>query len=292
VAARAARARRTFSLQRPRRPAIVIATEACAMSIADFEQSVFADAGISHRVYRRGHGPAVVLMHELPGLVDRTIAFAEEIAQRGFRVYMPLFFGEPGDKSPIRFFLQLCISREFRLFARGGRSPVVDWLRQLCRQAHAECGGSGVGVIGMCLTGNFAISLMADERVLAPVASQPALPMGFTRAAKASLGLPREDVEAARRRGIPLLGLRFRDDPLCPRERFATLEREVPSFRPIEITVAPDDPCGLSNRRHSVLTIDFCDRAGHPTRKARDEVLDFLHRQLKPDDAAPPRPSA
>jgi dienelactone hydrolase len=274
-------------LRAPRRPAILVATEPIAMPIADFEQSVFADGGISHRVYRRGSGPAVVLMHELPGLVDRTIVFAEEIAQRGFRVYMPLFFGEPGGSSSlpttVGFFLRLCISREFRLFAQGGRSPVIDWLRQLCRGAHAECGGPGVGVIGMCLTGNFVISLMADERVLAPVASQPALPMGFSRAAKASLGVPPEDITAARQRGLPVLGLRFRDDPFCPRERFATLERELPAFRATEITVAPDDPCGLTNRKHSVLTIDFCDRAGHPTRRARDEVLDFLRRQLKPD---------
>ena len=100
-------------------------------------------------------------------MTPECIALGEAIAASGFTVHLPLLFGEPGDNHPVFFIAKLCISREFRLFASGGGSPIVDWLRALCRKVKADCGGLGVGAIGLCLTGNFAISLMADDSVLA-----------------------------------------------------------------------------------------------------------------------------
>jgi dienelactone hydrolase len=68
-----------------------------------------------------------------------------------------------------------CVSAEFRAFGAGGSSPVTRWLRALANLAHSECGGPGVGAIGMCFSGNFALSMMLESSMLAPVLSQPAL---------------------------------------------------------------------------------------------------------------------
>src|SRR5262249_39059452 len=131
------------------------------MPIPGFDEFAFTDADITHVVFRKGAGPGVVLMHELPGLTQECIRLAEAISDDGFTVHLPLLFGDPGDHHPVQFLAQLCVSHEFAIFAAGGGSPVVTWLRALCRRAKADCGGPGVGVIGLCLTGNFAISLMA-----------------------------------------------------------------------------------------------------------------------------------
>lgn len=36
-------------------------------------------------------------------------------------------------------------------------SPVIAWLRALAKSLHAEVGGVGVGAIGMCFSGGFAL---------------------------------------------------------------------------------------------------------------------------------------
>ena len=263
------------------------------MPIGDFTYFEFADGGIAHRVYRKGSGPAVVLMHEAPGMASATIALGEEIASHGFTVFMPLFFGRPGENRLLFNSLRLCVSREFHVFAARGGSPIVNWLRALCRAAWAECSGPGVGVIGMCLTGNFAIALMADGSVLAPVASQPSLPVAFTSRGHAALGVTDSELAAAKSRcaaGVPLLCLRFSNDRSIPRERFEALRAAFGAgFRGIEIDSAPGNAHDLPPKAHSVLTLDFVDREGHPTRQARDRVLGFLAEQLlgTPRDGAP-----
>ena len=136
----------------------------------------FTDGDITHTVYRRGSGRAVLLMHELPGMTQECIEYANELAQM-FAVYMPLLFGKPYDNSNVKFVPHICISKELAALSKGGGGTLVGWLRALGRKALQDCGGPGIGAIGMCLTGNFAIALMADETVLAPVASQPALPI-------------------------------------------------------------------------------------------------------------------
>jgi dienelactone hydrolase len=200
-------------------------------------------------------------------------------------VYLPLLFGRPGDRVPIRNLLSICVGREFGLLACGGAGPVADWLRALCRHAHAECGGSGVGAIGLCFTGNLAIAVMADDAVMAPVTAEPARPLfALTAASKADVGVPGEDLARAKARaaqGQPLLGLRFTQDRLCPAQRFATLRREFgPAFEAIEIESSLGNPHGISRRAHSVLTEDFVDEEGHPTRQALERVLGFLHERL------------
>jgi dienelactone hydrolase len=179
-----------------------------------------------------------------------------------------------------------CVSREFSVLARNESSPITDWLRALCRQAHAECGGPGVGAIGMCLTGNFALALMVDEAVMAPVLSQPSLPFPVSASHRAALHVSPAALDVIRRRagaGCGVLGLRFTGDPLCPAERFATLRRELgDGFEAIEVDSTPGNPHGIGRMAHSVVTTDLVDAAGHPTREALERVLGFFRERLAP----------
>jgi len=255
------------------------------MTPAGFTEFSFDADGTSHHVFLKGSGPAVVVIHELPGMTPACIGLGEEIARSGFSAYLPLLFGEPGDNAPVRFCIELCIRREIYLFSKNGGSPIVSWLRALCHRAKQECGGPGVGVIGLCLTGNFAISLMADDAVLAPVASEPALPLfALTESRRAALAVTQTELAGAVQRcaaGQPIMALRFSGDAISPAERFAALRSAFgPQFNGIEIDSSPGNPWGIRPGAHSVLTSDFKDEAGHPTRKARDEVIGFLKDRL------------
>ena len=255
-----------------------------------FDSFAFAHDGATRTVYTRGQGPAVVVMHEIPGITPQVAAFARRVADDGFRVYLPHLFGEPGRPISNGYLLgqmaRACISREFRVLASRQASPITDWLRALCRRAHGECGGPGVGALGMCLTGNFALALMVDETVMAPVLSQPSLPFGLTAAQRAALHLSDEQLATVKRRaaaGCTVLGLKFTHDPLCPPERFATLRRELGAgFEGIEIDSGPGNPHGLTRKAHSVLTTDLVDEAGHPTRAALERVLELFRTTLRP----------
>jgi dienelactone hydrolase len=199
-------------------------------------------------------------------------------------------FGTPGRPFSIGYvagqMARACISREFSVLARRASSPITDWLRALCRHAHAECRGPGVGAIGMCLTGNFALALMVDECVMAPVLSQPSLPFGVTADHRAALHVSDRDLEVVRNRakeGCGVLGLRFSADPLCPRARFERLRRELgDGFEAIEIDSGPGNPHGIPRTAHSVVTADLVDEAGHPTRQALDRVLGLFRERLRP----------
>ena len=176
------------------------------------------------------------------------------------------------------------------MLARNASSPITDWLRALCRQTHGECGGPGVGALGMCLTGNFALALMVDECVLAPVLSQPSLPFPISRSHRAALHLTPEALDTVKRRvadGCPVLGMRFSHDALCPGERFETLRRELGAgFEGIEIDSSKGSPHGIPRTAHSVLTVDLVDREGHPTRAALERTLAFLRERLQPTAGA------
>jgi dienelactone hydrolase len=180
--------------------------------------------------------------------------------------------------------LHACISREFKVLARNEASPVTIWLRALAREALRECGGPGVGALGMCLTGNFALAMMIDPAVQAPVLSQPSLPFPISKSHRRALHLAPEQLEVVKQRvrdGCPVLGLRFTNDFTCPRERFERLREELgDGFEAIEIDSSPGNPHGISPRAHSVLTMDLVDRDGHPTKQALERVLAFFRARL------------
>jgi len=259
------------------------------MPLPGFDETTFSHEGETYPVFRRGAGPGVVVIHEIPGITPPVADFARRVADAGFSVYAPSLFGTPGKPFSNGYMLgqmaRACISREFHVLATNQSSPITNYLRALCRKAHADCGGPGVGAIGMCLTGNFALSLMVDESVMAPVLSQPSLPFGVTAAHRAALHLSDDDLATVKRRaegGCGVLGMRFTHDLLSPPERFETLRRELgDGFEGIEIDSSRGNPHGIKRAAHSVVTLDLVDQQGHPTRTALDRVLAFFAERLR-----------
>ena len=249
--------------------------------LADFSSLPFTHAAATRTVYRKGSGPAVVVMHEAPGITPEVARFARYVADAGFTVLMPVLFGTPGKPVSIPYALgqmaRACVSREFAVLAENRAGPITDWLRALARQAHDEIGGRGVGAAGMCLTGNFALTLALDPWVLAPVPSQPSLPFPLTRRKAASVHASPETLQTLRRRatneGLSVLGLRFRGDPICRQARFDTLGRALGSA--FEAVVLPDEAANPEAPKppHSVLSLHLIDRDGEPTKKALRRVL-------------------
>src|ERR1700760_3856523 len=147
----------------------------------DFARREITLDGVTKVVHVAGSGPAVIVMAEMPGISPHVARFARWVRDAGFTVYMPSLFGRdgavPAVEEGVAVFQRACMSAEFRALQGGESSPVTLWLRALARQAHRECGGKGVGAIGMCFTGNFALTIMLEPSVLAPVLSQPSLPL-------------------------------------------------------------------------------------------------------------------
>ena len=247
----------------------------------------FAGKGTEHCVYHAGRGPAVLLMHELPGMNLPCISLAEEIAAAGFTVYLPLLFGRPGRNGSLLPVVDFCVRREFHVLAAGRRSPITDWMRDLCAHIHELSGGRGIGVIGMCMTGALVFALCASPAVLAAVTSQPSLPLAVFRSAKirGDLGTAPDDLDSARTRvaaeGIDILGLRFSSDIACPAERFETAKLAFGSrFKPA-VYPTPDPEHGLSRWSHTVLTGASGNLPKtHPVRHARDAVIAYLRERL------------
>lgn len=230
-----------------------------------------------------------MVIHEIPGVHPGVIEFGRRLVSAGYTVYLPSLFGRPGGPATtgpiVRSIVRVCVSREF-VFLADRTSPVTGWLRALAAQAHAECGGPGVGAVGMCLTGGFALAMAVEPEVLAPVLSQPGLPAPITHAKRAALGLDPGDLSAIQERtrdDLCVLGLRFSNDRGCPAERFDTLRRALgDAFEGIEIDSSPGNRFGISRNAHAVLTIELVDEPGHPTREALDRVLSFLGERLRP----------
>ena len=259
-----------------------------AVEIEGFTRTSFTHDGETRDVYRRGEGPGVVIATEVPGITPPVLRFAERVAAEGFTVFLPQMFGTPG--APVQFstaigvLVKACISREFSLLAAHESSPITDWLRALCRHAHETLGGKGVGAIGMCLTGNFALTLMVDPFVVAPILCQPSLPVTIGKKRRAGLHISDANLATVQQRcanGAKVLGLRFTHDFMCPPERFESLRQALgDGFEGIEIDSGPGNRWGIKRSAHSAVTNDLVDEAGHPTRQALDRVLGFLREKL------------
>ena len=257
--------------------------------LKDFSTFSFTHQERERTVYRKGEGPAVLIMHEVPGISAEVAHFARRVSDAGFTVFMPRMFGPVGVKtSPLNRvpeLMKLCVNREFHVLAENRSSPIADWLRALARHIHEEMGGRGIGAVGMCVTGNFALTLTLDPWVLAPVMGHPSLPLPITRAKAAAVHVTPETFANARRRsaedGLKVLGVRFHGDTLfCRAPRFATLRRELgDAFEGIELPAASAKP--QPEPPHSVLTIGLIDRAGEPTHEAVERILSFLSERLR-----------
>ncbi len=172
---------------------------------------------------------------------------------------------------------RICVSREIHAFAGGRSSPVTDWLRALVAKGAAE-GHDRIGVIGLCMTGNFAWALVTEPPVRAAVASEPALPMGPWQ--RGRLHLSEAEREAlARRTDVPVLNLRFTGDPICTPDKFAALRAVAPRAEEVVIDPAHKNPEG-NPFPHAVLTKDLIDEEGQPTRAAVDRVIGVLRSAL------------
>jgi dienelactone hydrolase len=265
--------------------------------LADFEPSTFSRAGRSRPVFRRGSGPAVIVISELPCITPRVAAFARRVAELGCTSVLPNLFGRPGQDPydagrwkqtsvTARSVAVGCVSREFSTWAVGRTSPVVEWLRALAAAEHARCGGPGVGAVGMCFTGGFALAMATHPAVIAPVLSQPSLPFPLSRAHRASIDCSPDDLDRVRQRcaaeGLTVLGLRFAGDRLSPAARFRTLREQLgEAFVAVELPDAAANPHARL-APHSVLTEHLVDRPGEPTRDVLDQVLGFLAARLLP----------
>ncbi len=223
--------------------------------LAGWEKSTFTAAGYTRDVYRRGSGPGVVIVHEIPGITPKVTAFANEVVDAGFTVVMPLLVGDAGRELSNGYLassmLKVCVSKEFTNWAMHQTSPIIGFLRALGRNLHQEVGGPGVGALGMCFSGGFALGMMVDDFVVAPVLSQPSMPFAMGNKARgADLNLSPDDALVVARRaaeGCQVLGLRFTGDKLVG-DRFESLRTLLG-----DAFVAVELPSN-SKRDHSVLT--------------------------------------
>lgn len=265
------------------------------MAIPGYSEQEFTHEGITKTVYRKGTGPGVIVITEVPGIHPGVIDFANILVADGFTVLVPELFGTTGKPVSggyaVGTMLKLCISKEFKLLAAHESSPITNWLRALTRQLHGELGGPGVGAIGMCLTGNFALSMAVEPSLMAPVLSQPALPLPTSKDRRSALAISGTELQTIQRRvaqeDYKVLGLCFTADGKVPRERFAALKQELKDgFEAIEIDSGKGNAHGIKAAAHSVLTIDLVREAGHPTEQALQRVLAFLHERLDNKSAA------
>jgi dienelactone hydrolase len=261
-------------------------------ALVDFAATELDLLDVTKRVYLSGEGPAVIVMAEMPGISPHVARFARRVRDAGFTVYMPSLFGRdgvvPSADEAAGVFRHACVSAEFRAFGAGGASPVTHWLRALARHAHAACGGPGVGAIGMCFTGNFALTMMLEPAMLAPVLSQPSLPLDDPEGLEISPDDLAAVAQRLQREDLTVLAYRFAGDAFCRAERFAAYQR-VLGDRFVS-RVLPDDAANPGPRPpffekfvgtpHSVVTVDLIDEAGQPTRLACDEILGFFRRRL------------
>ncbi len=262
-------------------------------AITDFSRCLREVDGVTKTVYVGGSGPAVVLMPEMPGISPDVLRFARWVRDAGFTVHLPSLFGTDGAYPTAEEGQQVvrraCVSAEFRAFAGGGTSPVTSWLRGLARLAHAECGGPGVGAIGLCFTGNFALTMALEPAVVASVVNHPSLPLDDP----GGLELSDEDALAIRDRvsrdGLKVLAYRFDGDRWCTGQRFAAYQAllgDAFDGRVLPDGAANTDPPpffrDVVGTPHSVVTAHLVDSDGQPTLRARDEILAYLTERLRP----------
>jgi dienelactone hydrolase len=251
--------------------------------------SPFTGAGLTHDVYQKGAGPGVVLIPEIPGMTPEVLGLAQHLVDSGFTVAVPSPFGVPGRESSVGYTLntlrKVCVSAEFRAFALNAHRPITDFLRAVAADLASRTPGAGVGVIGMCFTGGFALATAVEGAVLASVLSQPAVPFPTSRARRIDPGASADELDAIAARtqtdGLCLLGLRFSEDSSAPRERFAGLKAKLgDAFEVIELDSSPGNAGGYSKGAHSVLTGEVRETPPNSAFETREHMVEFLRRNI------------
>ena len=244
------------------------------MALDGWEKGSFTAATYTRDTYRKGEGPVVIVVHEIPGITPAVERFANDVVNAGFTVVMPDLVGTPGREVSGAYIassmFKVCISREFTNMALNRTSPIISWLRALARSLHAEVGGKGVGAVGMCFSGGFALGMMVDDIMVAPVLSQPSLPFAVGRARGADLNLSPDDAAVIAERasqGCQVLGLRFDKDKLVG-DRFSSL-RSLLGDAFVAVEIPSRDP-----KDHSVLT----EQRHEPSVQ---RVIDFFAEKLR-----------
>src|ERR1700730_15037472 len=249
----------------------------------------FTGGGYTHDVYRKGEGPGVVLIPEIPGIHPGVLGLGNHLVDNGFTVAIPSLFGEPGRPVSASYLLptiaRACVAREFAALATNKQRPVSVFLRALARDLNKSTPGKGVGVIGQCFTGGFALAAAVDDSVLAPVLSQPSVPVPLGGARRRDTGLSESEMTVISDRcaneGLCAMGLRFSEDAMTPRDRFKALkERLGDAFEVIEIDSSPGNEYGFAKGAHSVLTDEVREVDGQPAYEARKRVVECLTQRL------------
>jgi dienelactone hydrolase len=257
--------------------------------LSGWSAAPFTGGDYTHDVYRKGSGPGVVLIPEIPGIHPGVLGLGNHLVDNGFTVAIPSLFGEPGKPTSPGYIAtaiaRACVAREFAAFATNKQRPVSLFLRALARDLNASTPGKGVGVIGECFTGGFALAAAVDDSVLAPVLSQPSVPFPLGGARRRDPGLSETELTIVANRcaneGLCAMGLRFSEDPVVPAERFAALkERLGDAFEVIEINSRPGNEHGFGRMAHSVLTLEVREVDGQPAYEARKRVVEFLTQRL------------
>lgn len=265
--------------------------EAPEADLTGWTRESFTGGGYTHDVYRKGPevpGPGVVLILEMPGIHPGVLALGNHLVDNGFTVVSPSLYGTPGapvGPSTVVTLARGCVAKEFAAFATNKKRPVSDFLRALARDLNEKTPGKGVGVIGQCFSGGFALAAAVDDAVLAPVLSQPSLPLPLTPAQRRDPGVSEEELRIVEKRaaeeGLCALGLRFSEDPMSPGARFTTLKQRLgDAFEVIEINSGSGNTDGFNRMAHSVLTDQVREVDGHPAYEARKRVVEFLRSAL------------
>lgn len=256
-----------------------------------WRRAPFTAAGLTYDCFEKGEGPGVVLIPEIPGITPEVLGLAEYLVAGGLTVVVPSPFGTPGRELSVAYALgtvaRLCVAAEFRAFALDAHRPITAYLRAVAADLAARTPGLGVGVIGMCFTGGFALATAVDDVVVAPVLSQPAVPFPLGRRRSADPGLSSAELdrvaERARNDGLCALGLRFSSDGAVPESRFRTLkDRLGDAFEVIQLDSGRANPDGYRGSAHSVLTREVRTDPPNSAFRARERVLAFLHERLTP----------
>ena len=249
--------------------------EPLGYAVFGFDAASSEGQTLSHPVYFKGEGPALLLLQEMPGIGPEMLRLSERFVSEGFQVYLPHLFGPLGVTDKLRNGVRiLCMQREFSLFSKHQTSPITAWLRALCQRIARQNSFPKMGVVGMCLTGNFALSLMTESNVHAAVASQPSLPVQRQE----FIHMSDDDIRTLRR-AIDDKGqvhaYRFAGDPICTASRFRALDESLnePGYQRVGLHTLP----GFG---HAVLTLDLVDRDGHPTKTALEEVIGYCRSRL------------